>query len=159
MVTATKPLLARIAADLMTEALVVLPREMSLQAAAHLLASHQISGAPVVDDEGVCVGVLSAVDFVHLVEQGRPGALRGCSAGCDYSAAWQMDEPQAFGEYTVADFMTANPVTVSPAVRITELARKMVDAHIHRVIVVDELHHPIGIVSSTDLLAALATAG
>jgi predicted transcriptional regulator len=55
--------------------------------------------------------------------------------------------------------MTANPVMVSSHVAITELARMMVDAHIHRVVVVDEMNHPVGIVSSTDILAALASAG
>jgi CBS domain-containing protein len=35
----------------------------------------------------------------------------------------------------------------------------MIDAHIHRVIVVDEEERPIGIVSNTDVLAALAYSG
>jgi CBS-domain-containing membrane protein len=34
----------------------------------------------------------------------------------------------------------------------------MIDAHIHRVIVLDEERKPVGIVSSTDLMAALASA-
>ncbi len=34
----------------------------------------------------------------------------------------------------------------------------MIDAHIHRVIVVDKDERPIGIVSSTDILAAVAHA-
>ena len=34
----------------------------------------------------------------------------------------------------------------------------MIDAHIHRVIVVDEDRIPVGVVSSTDILAALAYA-
>jgi predicted transcriptional regulator len=32
----------------------------------------------------------------------------------------------------------------------------MIDAHIHRIIVVDENQKPLGVVSSTDLLAAMA---
>ena len=52
--------------------------------------------------------------------------------------------------------MTPDPVTVKPETSILALARMMVDAHIHRVIVVDKERRPIGIVSSTDLLAALA---
>ena len=54
--------------------------------------------------------------------------------------------------------MTRDPVTVSPGATIGDLARKMIDVHIHRVIVVDNNGKPIGIVSSTDLLAALALA-
>jgi len=52
--------------------------------------------------------------------------------------------------------MTANVVTVGSQMLLAELARTMIDAHIHRVIVVDEERRPIGVVSSTDVLAALA---
>jgi predicted transcriptional regulator len=34
----------------------------------------------------------------------------------------------------------------------------MLDAHIHRLIVVDSADHPIGVVSTTDILAAIAYA-
>jgi CBS domain-containing protein len=37
---------------------------MSLRAAAQLLMHDRISGAPVVDDAGRCIGVLSSSDFV-----------------------------------------------------------------------------------------------
>jgi CBS domain-containing protein len=52
--------------------------------------------------------------------------------------------------------MTPDPETVRPTTLIRSLARIMIDAHIHRVIVVDEEYRPIGIVTSTDVLAALA---
>jgi len=41
-------------------------------------------------------------------------------------------------------------------VPIGDLANMMIDAHIHRVIVVDSNERPIGIVSTTDILAAVA---
>jgi CBS domain-containing protein len=53
-------------------------------------------------------------------------------------------------------FLTAQPVTVAPVTPIGELAQKMVDAHIHRVLVVVEEDRPLGIVTSTDILAAVA---
>jgi CBS domain-containing protein len=55
--------------------------------------------------------------------------------------------------------MTPDPVMVKPATPITEVARKMIDAHIHRVVVVDEAGRPKGIVSSTDVLGAVAHSG
>jgi CBS domain-containing protein len=58
----------------------------------------------------------------------------------------------------VRRYMTPDVVTVGTQVLLTELARKMIDAHIHRVIVIDEEHKPIGIVTSTNLLGALAYA-
>jgi CBS domain-containing protein len=60
MKTMAKPLLALTAADLMSDPVVMIPQEMSLNKAAHLLALNRISGAPVIDGEGNCVGVLSA---------------------------------------------------------------------------------------------------
>ena len=44
--------------------LVTLYPQMLMSEAAAILLHQQISGAPVVDDRGVCVGVLSASDFV-----------------------------------------------------------------------------------------------
>jgi CBS domain-containing protein len=58
----------------------------------------------------------------------------------------------------VRRFMTPNPVTARPDASIRTLARMMIDAHVHRVIVVDEQDRPVGVVASTDLLAALAYA-
>ena len=51
---------------------------------------------------------------------------------------------------------TADPVTAEPTATIGELARDMLNARIHRLIVVDAEGRPIGIVSSMDILAAVA---
>lgn len=55
------------AADLMSRNLVLVPQDMSLQGAARLLSRAQVSGAPVVNENGRCVGVLSTTDFLHWV--------------------------------------------------------------------------------------------
>jgi CBS domain-containing protein len=55
--------------------------------------------------------------------------------------------------------MTADVVTAGPQTPLPELARTMIDAQIYRVIVVNRQHRPIGIVSITDILAALASPG
>jgi predicted transcriptional regulator len=46
--------------------------------------------------------------------------------------------------------------TVEAEALLSALARAVVDAHVPRLIVVDERHRPIGTVSSLDVLAALA---
>jgi CBS domain-containing protein len=61
-------------------------------------------------------------------------------------------------EEEVRDWMTPDPVTSPPTVSVSELARAMIDAHVHRVIIAEEDGRPIGIVSSTDILAAVAYA-
>jgi len=59
----------------------------------------------------------------------------------------------------VRRYMTTDGDTVEPQTPLPELARIMIDAHIHHVIVVDGRRRPIGVVSSSDILAALAGAG
>jgi CBS domain-containing protein len=48
----------------MTTTVVTVPETMSLRGAARLLSQASITGAPVVDHSGRCVGVLSATDFL-----------------------------------------------------------------------------------------------
>jgi CBS domain-containing protein len=157
MVATAKPFLALTASDLMCRDVVTVPRTMSLRAAAQLLSEAQVGGAPVVDETGGCVGVLSATDFMHWVGYGDRCAStsRAFTPGCIHSS-WQVADVDALPTDEAGNYMTGDLVTVPPSTPITELAREMIDAHIHRMIVVDETRRPVGVVSSTDVLAALA---
>jgi CBS domain-containing protein len=206
MIETTRELLALTAGDLMSRNVVELPEHMPLRDAARLLLQNQIGGAPVVDKDGRCVGVLTAIDFLRLV--GKSGQITGplspalpitcpfwvkqrdtdgkeievCTLplgvcpiqmhGVDAQGNeaivcrqphcvltdWQIVDLEKLPVTEVRHHMTANCVTVPPATTIRELARAMIDTHVHRVIVVNEEHRPIGIVSTTDVLGALAYA-
>jgi CBS domain-containing protein len=143
------------AGDLMSRELLVIPQAMSLRTAARLLAHARVTGAPVVDAHGRCIGVVSATDFLRWAGQPE-GPANEPRSSC--VCAWQIIESADLPEHQVGELMTADPVTITPTTPITDLARKMLDAHIHRVIVLDDKGHPIGIVSSTDILAAVAYA-
>jgi CBS domain-containing protein len=204
MLATTKPLQDLTAGDLMNPDVVRLPEEMPLRDAARLLLKNQIGGAPVVDAQGKCVGVFSAIDCLRLsemrlnatrptssplpitcsfqvthrtsdgrevtrctlppgvcpiqVKQEAPGGekLIICSQPHCVLVDWQVVDVEKLPADEVRRFMTPDPVTVQPAATVRVLARMMIDAHIHRVIVVDEARRPLGVVSSTDLLATLA---
>ena len=208
MIATTKAVQDLIARDVMNPKVVRLPENMALRDAARLLMQNQISGAPVVDSDGKCIGVLSSVDILrisqghsrigrslaaplpvtctfqakHRTASGQevirctlpPGACAAqvqheepdgpattiCNQPNAVLADWQVVVVEKLPTEVVGRNMTADPVTATPTTPIRELARMMVDAHIHRVIVVDEAYRPIGIVSSTDLgrLANSATA-
>ena len=149
-----KPLLALTAADVMSRDVLAIPRQMSLRAAAHQLVQARISGAPVIDEQGRCVGVLSTTDLARWLDGGqaaRPAGTPRC-----FCSDWQVIDPEGLPPDPVSRYMTADPVTARADMRVGELARLMLDAHVHRVIIVGPTGRPVGIVSSTDFLAAVA---
>jgi CBS-domain-containing membrane protein len=156
MVTRTQPLLDRTAADVMSREVVAVPKEMSLRAAAHMLAQSEITGAPVVDAQGRCIGVLSATDLIHWLDRGERAAKRRASSAECVCSDWQMIDVEAMPVDEVCRYMTTDLVTANPETPIGDVARRMLDAHIHRVIIVNAQGRPIGVVSTTDILAAVA---
>jgi CBS-domain-containing membrane protein len=155
MVTATDSLLSLTAADVMSREPLTIPRHMSLHRAAHLLTQAQVSGAPVVDDKGHCLGVLSTTDLVRWLDRSGPDRPRASVSDVDFLEPWQMAEPNA-PTAEVGQYMTTDIVVAWPETGIGELARRMLDAHVHRLIIVDATGRVIGLVSTTDLLGALA---
>jgi CBS domain-containing protein len=109
----------------------------------------------VVDEEGRCVGVISAKDFLRWAERGEQAAAVRPTSECVCSD-WQVIVPEELPRDEVHWYMTTDLVTADPGTPLPELARRMLDAHIHRLVVVDEERRPVGIVTSTDILAAVA---
>ena len=75
-----------------------------------------------------------------------------------------MALPVSAGRITAGTTTSSSSATNSfgPAPASTplvRLAQMMLDAHVHRVIVVDNEQKPVGIVSSIDILAAVARGG
>lgn len=156
MTTATRiPLLELTAAELMTAPLVVLPKDMSMRRAAQVLLDEHVHGAPVVDENGHCLGVISTMDFLYWGKENRdrPNLATGPQ---EYFAPWQIVDPAKLPEEAVSNYMTVDTVTVPPTENICELAQAMVDAQVHRLLIVAERNKPVGIISCTDLLAAVA---
>jgi CBS domain-containing protein len=138
-----------------------LPRDMVLSDVVRVLEQFQIGGAPVVDEQGRCIGVFSTADFLRYMQPGNrtarmPPPVPGCA--CSEWKIIYYDDWDSFPAESVYHYMTADPIVVAPTTPLGELARIMVDAHIHRLIVADADRRPIGMVSSTDVMAAVARA-
>lgn len=153
----TTPHAGRTAQDIMTARPVCVEPGMTVRDVARIFDEHGISGAPVVDGKGRLAGVVSRTDLVRRYSdgdiEGDPGML--------IELFRKQDEahpgPSPDRLIAVEDFMTSNPITASPSTPVGDLARKMVDARVHRVIVVDAGRIPVGIVTSLDLVKALAS--
>ena len=120
-----KPFHALTAGDLMTGPVQAIRRDRSLREAAEVLRRADVTGGPpVADEEERCVGVLFGHRLRSLVQ--HPGL--------------PVDWPsliEALPADEVGRFMTADPVMTSPTTPLADVARMMIDAHLHRVIVVD----------------------
>ena len=82
----TNPLLGLTADDLMNCDGVTIPQQMSMWEAAQLLRRAKDASAPVVDERGRCVGVLSDSDLLCWAEEGGSRAEDGRIPSCYYQA-------------------------------------------------------------------------
>jgi CBS domain-containing protein len=85
-------------------------------------------------------------------------AVQACREPSSVCLEWQMVEMEMLPAEDVRHYMTTEPVTVEPGTLIREMARRMLDAGVRRVIVTDSAGGPVGVVSVTDLVAAVAGA-
>lgn len=142
--------------DIMTVDPVRVTREASAQELARLLETHEISGVPVVDELDRVVGVVSRTDLLHRCVAGPVGSRPGtCFASLAEGLAGGADlDLEELG--TVEEFMSPEPVTVTPDDPLGVAARRMAEERVHRVIVVDDQRHVLGIVTSLNLLKAFS---
>lgn len=125
--------------DLMALDPIVIRATAPLAEAAALLDQHHISGLPVVDGAGSLVGVVSQTDLVR-------------ARSTEY--LWSN-----WPGLAVRHLMTSPAVTVTRSTPLVIAAKRMERQHIHRLVVVadDDETLPIGILSMTDLVHAIAT--
>ena len=108
------------------------------KAVAELLASWNISGAPVVDEDDRVLGVVSQGDLLeHEAPHGRLG---------------NRQAKRKAGAVFVSDLMTKPAVTVRQDDDVTVAAKLLEEKHFHRLPVVDDRGKLVGIVSRSDLL-------
>jgi len=126
-------------ADVMTMDPVTIRADESLEAAEHLMVSYGIRGLPVVDADGHLIGVVSQTDLLFEGEPSVSQLVRGRAS-----------------TLRVGELMSSPPVTVLLSATLTEAARLMRDARVHRLVIVDEHATPIGVLSATDYVAIIA---
>ncbi|MCA9232818.1 MAG: CBS domain-containing protein [Planctomycetales bacterium] len=145
-------------ADVMSREPVTVSANATMAEAAKVLCGEQIGGAPVVDEMGHCVGVLSSRDFAARDQKDTSGLSH--SGLCDDFAVISSDRSgpmhiERFPEGSVRRYMQSTVQTVSDQTPLIDAATIMSNQHIHRLIVLDETSHPVGIVTSIDLLKAI----
>ncbi len=152
------------ARDVMRRDVITIDRATPLSEVERVLADQKISGAPVTDETGAIVGVISLRDLVErYVEDAdaRPRRSRGyfhLSSEELEDDDYELTELPEETEETAEDVMTAEVFSVSADAPLADVARTMVEKRIHRVLVQSGGHFA-GIVGSFEILEVLARAG
>jgi predicted transcriptional regulator len=151
---------ARNVKDLMNPDIMTVADKMTTDELARYLIEREISGAPVVDSQGHLIGVVSMTDIGrNMAEPSELGSSPGSNFYRDGAVdATLEDLCQRFVEeraVTVRDVMTPVIHQVPVTASVAEVARIMVEQHIHR-LVVTQGKDPVGIITSMDLLKMIA---
>ncbi len=119
--------------DYMSASLVTFAPDMDVMNAIDVLVKHRISGAPVVDERGNLVGLLSEKDCMKVaIQAGYYEQLGG----------------------QVKDYMTDNVVTVESEASVLEVAKMFMEKSPRRYPVVED-NRLVGQISRRDVLRSL----
>jgi CBS domain-containing protein len=142
--------------DVMVAPVVTVKPSATVQEVAKLFLDRKISAAPVLDDRGQLVGIVSEGDLLHRAE-----------AGTERHRSWWLERfvenDTLAAEYIkahgrkVSDVMTPGVITASPQTPLYEVASLMEKNAIKRVPILEN-GQLVGIVSRANLLQAVASA-
>lgn len=127
----------RTVAEFMTTRLVTLSPAMNIHEATRLLVEHRISGAPVLDDAGTLVGVLSKKDCLRIAFTSH------------YHDDWGGP---------VSQFMSTPVQTLDASLDLASAAQLFMESPFRRFPVMAD-GHMVGQISRADILRALYETG
>jgi CBS domain-containing protein len=143
------------AADIMTGRVVSVGAEASVLEAIRSMLQHKISGLPVVDGEGLIVGIVTEGDFLRRAETGTQRKRTRWLEFLMGSGRLAAEYVRTHGR-KVSEVMTPNPVTIDECTPLAEVVRILEERRIKRVPVVRG-RRVVGIISRANLLHALAS--
>jgi CBS domain-containing protein len=147
----------------MTRDVLTIREDAPIGEAMAVLEDYHVTGAPVVNALGECVGVFSLSDLVRRgeeIEAGEAPRSGGYFTGNpieedeEYFTREDYDEA-ILGKDTVGQWMTPSVQTVPPDATVEEISRRMLSERIHRVLVMDG-PKVAGIVTTFDIVRFVA---
>ncbi len=152
------------AADVMIGDVITIRASTTIAEVSELFQIHNINGAPVVDDDGILIGIVTEDDIVvggmGLSDEELDG-LEDEPAASEPAADTKSDAGPAKGDESkvevrhVAEIMTPRPIAVEENTPIEELCNLMWNLKIHRIPIVSK-GRVRGIVSTIDICRMVA---
>jgi CBS domain-containing protein len=150
---------ASIAADVMTANPLSIREEASVREAITFLTDRRISAAPVINEAGRPVGVISEADILRYerehVEHLHPVPDYYLRSELTLPSGERLPdefEVEVGDDSAVSDFMNPVIYSVTPETSVEDVVHQLVTRRIHRLFVVDDDGSLIGVVTTLDLL-------
>ena len=143
--------------DIMNTIVITVQPTTRVSQIAQLMSENDISGLPVVDDEGEVIGIITELDMIV-----RNARFKMPTYFVILDSIIYLERPKHFNERlqhvlgtTAEEIMSKPPVTVAPNSTIEELAGIMVDRRMNPIPVVED-NKLVGIVSRSDIISMMA---
>lgn len=145
------------AQDIMTRELITVRENDPIRDLAALLLTSNISGAPVVDDAGRLIGVVTESDLIFQnkkIHLPTAFALLDAFVFLERPGKTEQELKKMAGT-RVGDICSRNPVTVSLETELEELATLMTEKNIHTLPVMAE-GVLVGVIGKSDIIRTIA---
>ncbi|MGB0563888.1 MAG: CBS domain-containing protein [Spirulinaceae cyanobacterium] len=152
--------MSRTVADFMSSPPLTVTPQTPLSETIQLLAKHQITGLPVVDDQGKLVGVIADTDLMWQETGAEPPPyimLLGSVIYLQNPARYEQELHKALGQ-TVGEVMSTPPISTGPEQSLHEAAKLMHSKRVRRLPIVDADQSLVGILTHSDIIRAMANA-
>jgi len=136
--------------EIMTKDVVTVSPDASLKETGKIFMEKRISGAPVVDNNGNIVGVVTLTDLLRVLDQiYKWKELEGRTEGLKLSQMYEEEK----SKLKVKDIMTKNVLTVNEQETIDDLMKLMLAKRVHTIPVTKE-DKLLGVIGKRDLVCA-----
>lgn len=136
--------------------------DASVEEVVRALRTHELTGLPVVNDGGRCVGIITENDLVMSGDEGDlhlPHYVELFGGIIFLESMSRFEERlQRATASSAADMMTEDPVTIEPDATVQQAGRTM-SHHKHNRLPVVEHGRLVGVVTRVDVLDALTREG
>ena len=141
------------ASDIMTTDVITVKKETHLSELAEILTKNHINGVPVIDDEGLLIGIICESDLIRRDKKLHiPTVVALFDAVFYLESSKKMEkEIQLISATTVEELFTRKVVTVDEKTPIDEIATLMTQKKIYTIPVMDG-KRLVGVVGKGDVI-------
>jgi len=144
------------ASDIMTTGIITVKKDTSLKVLARILYENHINGVPVLDDDGLLIGIICESDLIR-----KDRKLHIPTVVAIFDGVFYLERPNNFEKEIqrinatiVEDLYTKEVVTIDERTTIDEIATLMTQKKIYTIPVMDG-NHLVGIIGKADLIRTI----